>query len=121
MRLRLGDPLPEDKVILPLPEGVREVCCTVAPGSDPPHTPTDVDDTLGVATPDEEALAERLLREQVEEPPDESESLVRAILEAFRGSRELAPHEMVPDDDAIDLTGDPPADGDPAMNGSRPS
>jgi DNA-binding Lrp family transcriptional regulator len=38
-RLRLGDPLPENQVILPLRETVETDWCTSAVGSDPPHPP----------------------------------------------------------------------------------
>jgi hypothetical protein len=43
-RLRLGDPLPEDQVILPLPETVESDWGTEAQHSEPPHPPGDVDD-----------------------------------------------------------------------------
>lgn len=43
-RLRLGDPLPEDEVILPERETVEAALCTSASESDPPHPRTDVHD-----------------------------------------------------------------------------
>ena len=46
MRLRLGDPLPEDEVILPSRKDVEEAGCTVAHRSEPPHTPSDDDARL---------------------------------------------------------------------------
>ena len=43
-KLRLGEPLPEDQVILPTREAVEDALCTSAVGSEPPQPPTDVDD-----------------------------------------------------------------------------
>jgi hypothetical protein len=40
-KLKLGDPLPEDLVILPQVETVDAHWCASAPGSEPRHTPTD--------------------------------------------------------------------------------
>jgi hypothetical protein len=47
-RLKLGDPLPEDQVILPTVEDVEAALCTNAHQSKPPHPPTDVDDDESV-------------------------------------------------------------------------
>ena len=49
-RLRIGDPLPEDQVILPTLETLEDVCCTVARDSEPPHPPSDVNSNGHVRT-----------------------------------------------------------------------
>lgn len=57
-KLKLGEALPEDEAILPERDCVAGLC-TCALHSEPPKTPTDIDD----ATPEQEELAERLLSE----------------------------------------------------------
>ena len=44
-RLRIGEPLPDDIVVLPEPDDVA--LCTDAVGSGPPHPPTDIDGNGG--------------------------------------------------------------------------
>jgi hypothetical protein len=60
-KLRTADPLPDDVVILPTAEALADDLCACACDSDPTHTPSDDDDgSPPLATPEEEAVLERV-------------------------------------------------------------